>query len=158
MWCCARDGGGPSGIALQGEVSNHRKLLRLRVVVVSVAEKAGGQPVRCESRRRARANHSVTRRKRRNDIETGQSRWPGMSLAASCVLARWCPALRWRELDSGSGVERGNLASDTVPAVQLGPVPGGRREREPQVAETTRGGVAMRGTGADRPVVVVKVL
>ena len=30
----------PSGIALQGEVPNHRKLLRLRVVVVSVAEKA----------------------------------------------------------------------------------------------------------------------
>jgi hypothetical protein len=30
----------PSGTALQGEVSNHRKLLRSRVVVVSVAEKA----------------------------------------------------------------------------------------------------------------------
>ena len=40
MRCCADDGGRPSGIALQGEVSNHRKLLRLRVVVVSVAEKA----------------------------------------------------------------------------------------------------------------------
>jgi hypothetical protein len=26
--CCAGDGGGPSGTALQGEVSNHRKLLR----------------------------------------------------------------------------------------------------------------------------------
>ena len=30
----------PSGTALQGEVSNHRELLRLRAVVVSVAEKA----------------------------------------------------------------------------------------------------------------------
>jgi hypothetical protein len=30
----------PSGTALQGEVPNHRKLLRLRAVVVSVAEKA----------------------------------------------------------------------------------------------------------------------
>jgi hypothetical protein len=40
MWCCTGDGGGPSGIALQGEIPNHRKLLRLRVVVVSVAEKA----------------------------------------------------------------------------------------------------------------------
>lgn len=36
----AGDGGWPSGIALQGEVSNHRELLRLRAVVVSVAEKA----------------------------------------------------------------------------------------------------------------------
>jgi hypothetical protein len=40
MRCCVGDGGRPSGIALQGEVPNHRKLLRLRVVVVSVAEKA----------------------------------------------------------------------------------------------------------------------
>ena len=34
----------PSGIALQGEVPNHRKLLRSRAVVVSVAEKAGLSP------------------------------------------------------------------------------------------------------------------
>jgi hypothetical protein len=40
MRCCVGDGGGPSGTALQGEVPNHRKLLRLRAVVVSVAEKA----------------------------------------------------------------------------------------------------------------------
>jgi hypothetical protein len=40
MRCCVGDGGRPSGTALQGEVPNHRKLLRLRAVVVSVAEKA----------------------------------------------------------------------------------------------------------------------
>jgi hypothetical protein len=40
MRCRAGDGGRSSGIALQGEVSNHRELLRLRAVVVSVAEKA----------------------------------------------------------------------------------------------------------------------
>lgn len=40
MRCCAGDGGRPSGIALQGVVSNHRELLWLRAVVVSVAEKA----------------------------------------------------------------------------------------------------------------------
>ena len=40
MRCCVGDGGGPSGTALQGEVSNHRELLRLSAVVVSVAEKA----------------------------------------------------------------------------------------------------------------------
>ena len=38
--CCARDGGWPPGIALQGEVSNHRKLRRSRAGVVSVADKA----------------------------------------------------------------------------------------------------------------------
>ena len=36
---CARDGGRPSGTALQGEVSNHRKLRRLSAGVVSVAGK-----------------------------------------------------------------------------------------------------------------------
>jgi hypothetical protein len=43
MRCCAGDGGWPSGTALQGEVSNHRELLRSRAVVVSVAEKASGE-------------------------------------------------------------------------------------------------------------------
>jgi len=66
--------------------------------------------------------------------------------------------LRWRELDSGSGVELGNLAPDTGPAVQMGEEPPGWRERDPQVAETTRGRVAMRGSGADRPVLAMKVL
>ena len=36
---CARDGGRSSGVALQGEVSNHRMLRRSRAGVVSVAEK-----------------------------------------------------------------------------------------------------------------------
>ena len=52
MRCRAGDGGWPSGIALQGEVSNHRELLRLRAVVVSVAEKAPGDGVRWDPRRR----------------------------------------------------------------------------------------------------------
>src|SRR6266545_5143742 len=106
--------GRPSGAALQGEAPNHRQLRRSRAGVVSVTEKAGSQPVRCEPRRRAEANHSMTRRKRRDDIKTGGSRCPGMSLVDTCLLTRWCPAWRWRELGSGSGAERGNLAPDTV--------------------------------------------
>jgi hypothetical protein len=82
--------------------------------VLSVADKAGFEPVRYEPRRRAKANHAVTRRKHRDDIETGESRCSGTSLAATCLLARRCPALRWRELGSGSGAERGNLPPDTV--------------------------------------------
>jgi retron-type reverse transcriptase len=156
--CCAGDGGRSSGTALQGEVSNHRKVRRSRAGVLSVAEKAGHQPVRWEPRRRAKANHSVTRRKRIDDIKTGESRCSGMSLVGTCLLTRWCPASRWRELGSGSGTERGNLPPDTGPAVRLGEEPPGRRERDLQVAETTRSRVAMRGTGADRPVVAMKVL
>lgn len=57
MRCCARDGGWPSAVALQGEAANHRELRRSRAGVVSVAEKARCQRVRCGSRRRAQANH-----------------------------------------------------------------------------------------------------
>ena len=42
---CVRDGGRSSGTGRQGQVSNHRKLRRSRAVVVSVAEKAGRDPV-----------------------------------------------------------------------------------------------------------------
>jgi hypothetical protein len=153
--CCARDGGGPSGIALQGEVPNHRKVRRSRAGVLSVADKAGGQPVRCAPRRRAKANHSVTRRKRIDDIKTGESCCSGMSLGVTCLPTRRCPALRWRELGAGSGAERGNLAPNTVRPFNWA-LPPGRREREPQAAETVRGRVAMREPGADRPVVVTK--
>jgi retron-type reverse transcriptase len=156
--CCVRDGGGPSTAALQGEAVNHRMVRRSRAGVLSVADKAGYQPVRWEPRRRAKANHSMTRRKRIDDIKTGESRCSGMSLVDTCLLTRWCPASRWRELGSGSGTERGNLLSDTGPAVQLGEGPPGWRERDLQVAETTRSRVAMRKAGADRLVLAMKVL
>jgi hypothetical protein len=75
MRCCAGDGGGPSGTALQGEVSNHRKLLRLRAVVVSVAEKA-------HVMRQVRAGKAdvseplLKRRKRSGVIRTGVQSLP----------------------------------------------------------------------------------
>jgi len=76
MQCRARDGGRSSGVALQGEAPNHRKLRRSRAGVVSVAEKAGGQPVRYEPRRRAEANHPMTGRKRMYDIKSGVESLP----------------------------------------------------------------------------------
>ena len=44
--CCTSDGGWPPEAAVQAEASNHRKLRRSRAGVVSVAEKAGRDPVR----------------------------------------------------------------------------------------------------------------
>ncbi len=49
--------GWPFAVALQGEVANHREVRRSRAGVLSVAEKARCQRVRCGSRRRAKANH-----------------------------------------------------------------------------------------------------
>jgi len=63
MWCCMRDGGAWPGVgwpvaaAVQAEAANHREVRRSRAGVLSVAEKARCQRVRCGSRRRARANH-----------------------------------------------------------------------------------------------------
>src|SRR3954467_5000708 len=57
MRCCTRDGGWPSAVALQGEIANHREVRRSRAGVLSVAEKARRERVRCGSRRRAEANH-----------------------------------------------------------------------------------------------------
>ncbi len=47
----------PFAGALQGEAANHREVRRSRAGVLSVAEKACCQRVRCGLRRRARANH-----------------------------------------------------------------------------------------------------
>ena len=44
--CLAEDGGRPSGAAIQVEAPNHRKLLWLRAMVVSVTEKARQDLVR----------------------------------------------------------------------------------------------------------------
>jgi RNA-directed DNA polymerase len=63
MRCCTRDEGArplvwwPFAVALQGEAANHREVRRSRAGVLSVAEKARCQRVRCGSRRRAKANH-----------------------------------------------------------------------------------------------------
>ncbi len=119
MQCCAEDGGRSSGVALQGEAPNHRKLRRSRAGVVSVAEKAGFEPVRWEPRRRAEANHPMTGRKRMYDIKSGVESLPryesggnlstaqavsGLKVArarfrlwhGTCEpVSRYCPAVHW---------------------------------------------------------------
>jgi hypothetical protein len=45
-WSCERDEGRPLEAGDQDLASNHRELLSLRAMVVSVAEKMGHDPVR----------------------------------------------------------------------------------------------------------------
>lgn len=55
--CCARDGGRPSGAALQEEASNCHELLRSKAAVVNVmVKRRGGDRVMYGSGRRAQAN------------------------------------------------------------------------------------------------------
>ena len=74
------------------------------------------------------------------------------------MLAWWCPVYRWRELVVGAGMEQENLSSRYRSGRGGLIVPPGRREGGPRPAATGRGRVPIRGTGADRLVVAVRVL
>jgi hypothetical protein len=81
------------------------------------------------------------------------------SQAATCVLAWWCPVYRWRELVAGAGMEQENLSSRYRLGRSIGLVqPPGRQEGDPRAADTARGRVPMRGTGAGRLVLAMKAL
>ena len=82
-----------------------------------------------------------------------------LSQGAGCVLPWRRPVYRWRELVAGAGMEQENLSPRYRRPDDIGAVCRFRsREGGPQVAETARGRVPMRGTGADRLVVAVKAL
>jgi hypothetical protein len=69
----------------------------------------------------------------------------------------WRPVYRWRELIVGADMEQENLSPRYRRPDDIGEVCRfWSREGGPQAAETARGRVPMRGTGADRLVVAVK--
>ena len=131
----------PFAAVLQGEAANHREVRRSRAGVLSVAEKARSQRVRCRLRRRAGANHRGSVESVGMTFETGVEslprEQPGGSLLTGQVGVRhgW-----WRERDPGFCAELGNLSPrwGGCPVERLWPADG-RLEREPQAAEL-RGG------------------
>ena len=99
MRSCIRDEGArplawwPFAVALQGEIANHRELRRSRAGVVSVAEKACCQRVRCGSRRRAKAIPPLKCRKRIGDIQNrGRVIAPGSVWREPADWPGGCPA------------------------------------------------------------------
>ncbi len=94
---------------MQEEAPNHRKLRRLSAGVVSVAEKA--QSMRQVRTEKANVSEPLTTcRNPWDDVKTEGANHLGINLGGTCVLPRWHPAYRRRELGPGSGVERGNLS------------------------------------------------
>ena len=94
-------------------------------------------------------------RKKSGDIETRDSLrpWdePGGCLLIGQVVSGIEVARAWSGLSCGT-------CEPVVPMPRAASgfrTCGRSREREPQAAETARGSVVMRGTGADRPVVAV---
>jgi retron-type reverse transcriptase len=83
----------PFAVALQGEIANHREVRRSRAGVLSVAEKARYQRVRCGSRRRAKAIPPLKCRKRIGDIQNrGRVVAPGSAWREPADWPGGCPA------------------------------------------------------------------
>ena len=83
----------PFAVALQGEAANHREVRRSRAGVLSVAEKARCQRVRCGSRRRAKAIPPLKCRKRIDDIRNrGRVVAPGGAWREPADWPGGCPA------------------------------------------------------------------
>jgi hypothetical protein len=141
----------PSGTALQGEVSNHRELLRLRAVVVSVAEKA--HVMRQVGAGKANVSEPLLKRRKRIDvIKTGVQSLPwdepgGCLLIGQAVTGAEVARARFRH-------QHGTW-EPAAPMVLAGCWPG-QPKGAPQAAETARGRVPVRGAGADRLVVAVR--
>jgi hypothetical protein len=68
---CTRDEGGPFEFGDQEPISSHRKLLRAKAVVVSVAETSGQDFGRHGRERRAQANRCRSVESGLGDVRTG---------------------------------------------------------------------------------------
>ena len=68
---CMRDEGGPFEVGDQEPISSHRKLLRSKAMVVSVAETPGQDSGRHGRERRAQANRCRSVESGLDDVKTG---------------------------------------------------------------------------------------
>jgi len=147
MRCCIGDGGAgllgwwSSAVALQGEAANHRKLLRSRAVVVSVAETARHRARQVWTKKASVSDPLMTCRNHLDEIETGSGGpardEPGGCLLIGQVVSGMEVARAWSGLWCGTCepvVPRSRAASGAVAARGRR-----RRKREPQAAELQGG-------------------
>ena len=165
--CCASDGGRPSGFAVQAESPNHRKLLRSRAVVVSVAAKGplpAGQV--CDEKTSVCDTTADASKEATTASKPGTLCGPGTKARPGRVpQPGGIPARRPGGARCLGGVS--SLQALAWNGRTLSPPDGNRskwvstaprwREGDPQAARTARGRVP-GGTGADRPVVAMKAL
>src|SRR5262249_12749463 len=109
---CTRDEGGPFGFGNQVLISSHRKLLRSKVVVVSVAETPGRDSGRHGRERRAQANRCRSVETGLGDVRTGGCTFLRDQFGGCLRLPERHPACRRREARPGFRTERENLAGD----------------------------------------------
>jgi len=94
MWCCARDG----GVALRDRPAGGGPKPPQAAAVKSRGGercgKGGSEPVRCEPRRRAEANHPMTGRKRIDGIKSGVESLPRDEPGGNLPTAQAVPGLK----------------------------------------------------------------
>ena len=87
----------------------------------------------------------------------GFAQWSGRSPGAACIAARAVSGTEAARAWSGLWHGTWEPVAPTPRAVNWTDLVPRSREGEPQVSKRARGRVPMRGTGADRPVVAMKL-
>jgi hypothetical protein len=111
VWSCAKDEGRPLASRDQELDANRCKLLPLRAVVVSVAERAGPDPALVRLGETSESKPSMKGRKGIVDVET-EVMWSSRDKLGRRPEARpkRHPARRRRDSETGFCTERGNLS------------------------------------------------
>ena len=145
MWSCTRDGGRSSEAGSQVLASNHCKLLSSKAMVVSVAAKGGTRSRQVRSGEASESEPLMTCRNALYDVKTGGATFSRDQLGGG---PETCP----------SGIRHIGGAKPDQAFVWNVRTCRPDAKGEAQVAETARARVPMRGTGAEWPVVGLKVL
>jgi hypothetical protein len=145
VWSCTRDEGGPLDAGSQVQASNHCKLLLSKAMVVSVAAKGGTRSHQIRSGEASASEPLMTCRNARGDVKTG-----GASIFRDKL--RGGPEGCLSGIRHIGGAKRDRALVWNVRTCRPD------AKGDVQAAETARTRVPIRGTGAEWPVVGLKVL
>ena len=108
--CCIRDGRRPAAYAMQLEYANHLKVLCSKGMVLNVQAKGSVRHYQV-SVRKLNANEPLKTCRKRNLVgkTVGFFALAGQTVTGNCLLVTDQPALRRRELYTGSYTEREKL-------------------------------------------------
>ena len=142
--CCVRDGGRPSVVAVQAEITNHPKVRRSRAVRVErCGKRRACERVRCDPMKANESKPQMTCRNASDDFKTGSARMirdePGRCLLIGQVGSGMYAARAWVRLLHGTW----------EPALRHrdqrnGPCVHWSRKRDARVVEAVRARVALR--------------